>query len=318
MLKDLINKQRLYTEFFFANIDIESIEKIVHFLKNSTGTIIFTGVGKSGLIAKKIALTIASIGIKALYLSAMDAVHGDLGIVFPGDTVLIFSKSGESDELIDLIPAIHNKGGTVISILCTSKSRIANASDHIVLLPFQHELCPFDMTPTMSTIFQMLFGDLLTVALMHEKFQVDQYMLNHPSGRIGKRMIVKVKDLMLTGSRIPLCTSQDLIKNILTELSGKRCGCILIQGEDQTLAGIFTDGDLGRLLQREGTKAIEFPIGEVMTRNFRFTTPDVLAWNAMKEMEMNKDKRITVLPVLTPKNKIIGLIHLHDIIAHGL
>ena len=247
MLQEIFDKQRIYTNHFFESLHLEPIEQLVQLLLNCSGTLFFTGVGKSGLVAKKIALTMVSTGTRACYLSPIDAVHGDLGMVSSQDTFMIFSKSGESEELIHLVPAIRNKGATLIGVMCRAKSRLAAICHQTIILPFQHELCPFDMAPTMSTTSQLLFGDLLTVALMrHKNFGLDQYALNHPSGRIGKRMILKVKDLMLKGERIPVCGPEDRLGDILVELSNKRCGCILIVDQEDKLLGIFTDGDLRR------------------------------------------------------------------------
>ncbi len=266
MLKELLDKQRSYTDYFFAALDIQPIEQLIQLLLKCQGVLFFTGVGKSGLVAKKIGLTMVSTGTRAFYLSPTDAVHGDLGMVSPKDVFIIFSKSGESDELLHLIPAIRNKGAILVGIVCNPHSRLAAACHISVTLPFKHELCPFDMAPTMSTTIQLLFGDLLTIALMrHKNFTLDEYALNHPSGRIGKRMTLKVKDLMLTGNRIPICRPEDYLRDILVELSNKRCGCVLIADQNFKLLGIFTDGDLRRTLQKFGAQVLESCMYEIMT-----------------------------------------------------
>ena len=204
MLQELIDKQRSYTNHFFESFDLAEIGKLVNMLMLTEGIIFFSGVGKSGLIAKKIAFTMASTGTRALFLSPTDALHGDIGIVSEKDVFIMLSKSGESDELIHLAPAIRNKGATVVGIVCNDKSRLGLICDYTFKLPFQGELCPFDMAPTMSTTYQLLFGDLLTIALMrHKKFSLDEYALNHPSGRIGKRITLKVQDIMLTDHAFP-------------------------------------------------------------------------------------------------------------------
>ena len=235
------------------------------------------------------------------------------------DTFIILSKSGESDELLNLVPAIRNKGATLIAVVCNPNSRLASACHATVILPFLHELCPFDMAPTMSTTSQLLFGDLLTVALMRQKnFSIDQYALNHPSGRLGKRITLKVKDLMLTGDRVPTCHPENRLGEVLVELSDKRCGCILIIDQDRKLQGIFTDGDLRRTLQKVGSEVMDVCIQDVMNTNPSFIGPDVLAWNAMKRMEENPQRRIMMLPVTDTESKLLGLLHLHDIIQSGL
>jgi arabinose-5-phosphate isomerase len=317
--QELLNQQRNYINYYFDKLDLEQTEHLVHLLFNCKGTIFFTGVGKSGLIAKKIAFTMASTGTRALYLSPINALHGDLGIVCDQDVFIMMSKSGESDELLQLVPAIRNKQAIVIAIVCNAQSRLALACQEKIILPFQNELCPFDLAPTTSTAIQLLFGDLLTIALMRRKnFSIDQYALNHPSGRIGRRITLRVADLMLTDQTLPLCSPEALLEDILVDLSNKRCGCVLIVDAEHRLLGIFTDGDLRCSLQKYGTNVFKIPIKELMTPNPRYTHADVLAFYAMKMMEVDPQKRITVLPVVDHQQHVVGLIHLHDIIQSGL
>lgn len=319
MLKELLDKQRDYTDYFFTSLDLLPIERLVEFLLLCRGTIFFSGVGKSGLVAKKIAFTMVSTGTRAHFVSPTDAAHGDLGMVSANDSFIMLSKSGETEELINLAPAIKNKGASLISVVSNPNSRLAQVSNTIITLPFKHELCPFDMAPTMSTTNQLLFGDLLTIALMrHKKFSLDDYALNHPSGRIGKRITLKVKDLMLTGSKIPLCKSEDHLGEVLVELSNKRCGCILITNNDKQLLGIFTDGDLRRALQKLGTNLLTTPMKELMNQKPFFIGSDILAWDALKIMEGDPHKRITMLPVVDTERNIVGLLHMHDILQSGL
>ena len=319
MLKELLERQRNYTDHFFTTLELQPIEQLVQRLLQCNGVLFFTGVGKSGLVAKKIAFTMVSTGTRAFYLSPTDALHGDLGMVSSHDAFIMLSKSGESDELLHLIPAIRNKGATLIGVVCDSNSRLANACHITVTLPFKHEICPFDMAPTMSTTIQLLFGDLLTVALMrHKNFSLDEYALNHPSGRIGKRITLKVKDLMLTGERIPFCKPTDRLSDILVELSNKRCGCILVVDEQLKLLGIFTDGDLRRMLQKLGGSVLESYVKDVMNPNPCSIGPEILAWEAMKLMEADSKKRMMMLPVVDSNHHVLGLLHLHDIIQSGL
>lgn len=319
MLKELLDRQRNYTDHFFATLELQPVEQLVQLLLQSKGVLFFTGVGKSGLVAKKIAFTMVSTGTRAFYVSPTDALHGDLGMISSQDVFIMLSKSGESDELINLVPAIRNKGATLIGIVCNSQSRLAAICHITVTLPFKHELCPFDMAPTMSTTVQLLFGDLLTIALMrHKNFSIDQYALNHPSGRIGKRITLKVKDLMLTGERVPLCKPCDHLSDVLVELSNKRCGCILVADDQLKLLGIFTDGDLSRALQKMGKQILDCRIQDLMTVNPISIGPDVLAWDAMKLMEADDKKRIMMLPVVDSCCQLLGVIHLHDILQNGI
>lgn len=319
MLRELIDKQRSYTDHFFESFDLKEVEKLVDMLMQTNGIIFFSGVGKSGLIAKKIAFTMSSTGTRAIFISPTDALHGDIGMVSNQDIFIILSKSGESDELIHLAPAIRNKGAKVVGILCNNKSRLGLACDYQFILPFQAELCPFDMAPTMSTTYQLLFGDLLTIALMrHKNFSLNEYALNHPSGRIGKRITLKVQDIMLTGSRIPLCNESDKIGDVLVELTNKRCGCVLILNQKSELVGIFTDGDLRRSLQKFGGGVLDISISQLMTSKVKTISRHALAWDAMKRMEADPQQRIAALAVTDENENVIGLLHLHDIVQIGL
>lgn len=319
MLKELLDKQKLYTEYFFQNLDLEPIEKLMQYLSSCKGMIFLSGIGKSGIVAKKIAYTMVSTGTRAFYLTPIDALHGDLGMVTSEDVFIILSKSGESDELLNLIPAIKNKGAHLVGLVCNPSSKLAAACDSLIVLPFMRELCPFDMAPTISTTAQSLFGDLLTIALMKQKnFTLNEYALNHPSGRIGKRITLKVKDLMLKDDKVPLCHPDDFLKDVLVTLSNKRCGCILIVDEQKKLLGIFTDGDLRRTLQEIGGDFLSIPIKELMYTHPKTIDSNALAWDAMKMMEADPKKRITVLPVINDERIVQGLIHIHDIVQSGL
>lgn len=319
MLKELIDKQRHYTDHFFTSLELQPIEQLVQVLLQCKGVLFFTGVGKSGLVAKKIAFTMVSTGTRAFFLSPIDALHGDLGMVSSKDVFIILSKSGESEELINLIPAIRNKGAVLIAVVCNPQSRLAAACNITITLPFKRELCPYDMVPTMSTSIQGLFGDLLTIALMrHKNFSLDEYALNHPSGRIGKRMTLKVKDLMLTAERIPLCKPEDRLGDVLVELSNKRCGCILIADENLKLLGIFTDGDLRRTLQKTGGDVLGLRMQEVMNPCPSSIGPEVTAWEAMNRMEIDYKKRYMMLPVIDSSDNVLGLLHLHDVVQSGI
>lgn len=319
MIKQLLDQQRTSLNTFFDKIDIKQIEKLVHIFAECKGLIYFTGVGKSALVAKKIALTLTSTGTRALYLGAVGAVHGDLGILRPDDIFVFISKSGESDELLNLVPILRNKGITLISMVSNANSRLTKACQYNIILPLDKELCPFNLAPTTSSIVQMLIGDIFVVALMHlKKISLEEYRLNHPAGRIGKRLTVKVSDLMITGDGIPLANESDTIIDMLVELSNKKCGCLLIVDENRALKGIFTDGDLRRSLQNKGPKALETKLSSLMNKNPRSIQGNVLATNALHLMEEDPNSPIMVLPVLDDTEKVIGIIKMHDIIQAGI
>ena len=317
-LEELFLQTQAHLGYFFEQFDLAELRRVVKRLLASEGKIILTGVGKSGIIAKKVAMTMNSYGCKALYISPMNALHGDLGLVSEGDVALLFSKSGESDELLNLCPALRNKNVTIVACVSTRDSRLMKAADDAVVLPVAKELCPFDLAPTTSTVVQLLFGDLVTVALMRAKnVSIDTFVGNHPAGRVGKRMTLRVKDLMLWGEALPCARAHDRLVDVLVELSNKTCGCTLIVAETTHLEGIFTDGDLRRALQMYGAAALEKCVAELMTIAPRTSSPELLAYDAMKCMEQNQKGAITALPVVED-GVVVGLIRLHDIIQSGL
>ncbi|MDF2549606.1 MAG: uncharacterized protein K0S07_673 [Chlamydiales bacterium] len=316
LLGQLMNEMQGQLNYFFSQLDYQKLDQLLKELWHCKGNLFFTGVGKSGIVANKIATTLTSTGTKSLYLSPMDALHGDVGLVEKGDVALLFSKSGETDELLQLMPALKNKGARVIAVVCEEESRVARSSDLVIVLPLQKELCPFGLAPTTSTSLQLIFGDVLAVALMRVKnFSLDQYAKNHPAGRIGKRITLHVRDLMLSGRDLPLCHPQQSVLDILVELSDKKCGCVLVVSENLHLVGIFTDGDLRRALQLKGPAIFETKIEEVMSLSPKCTHPEALAVDGMKIMESGQP--VTVLPVLD-EGKLVGLLKMHDIIQIGL
>lgn len=318
-LQALFAAQRSYVNHFFDHLDFEAVEGLVQLILQCEGVVFFTGVGKSGIIAQKIAMTMVSTGTRSFHMPPTDALHGDLGIVAERDLVIFLSKSGESDELLSLVPYIRNKGARPIAVVCQAGSRLERACDHTVTLPFHRELCPFGLAPTTSTAIQLLFGDVLAVALMKAKeFSLGDYAQNHPAGRIGKRISMRVRDLMLKGSAIPLCSKEDRLVDTLVELSNKRCGCLLVVGEERRLEGIFTDGDLRRALQSHGAQALEKRVGDLMTQTPRSIEADRLACDAITLMEADQKHPITVLPVLDLEARVEGLIKMHDLVQSGV
>ena len=318
MIKSLLQEQRQYIDYFFEHIDVSKIEKIIQVLLNCEGSLIVSGVGKSGIIANKLAMTLLSTGTKAFYMTSVDALHGDIGIVSKEDICILFSKSGETRELIQLIPYVRKKGAKLISVVSNAESKIAILSDLFIVLPVQKELCPFNLAPTTSTVVQMIFGDIIAVALMKNKrFSLDEYAKNHPAGTIGKKISLSVENIMLKGKQLPICKKQDKIIDVLTEISSKKCGTMIVVGENNTLEGVFTDGDLRRAIENHGSKFLEKKIQDLMTATPLWTTPDTLAWNAMKQMEKDPKKLITTLPVIKEK-KVVGLVRMHDIVQAGL
>lgn len=319
MLKQLFNTYNHQLNSFFDRLEFNELDEVFRTMLECRGLIFVCGVGKSALVAEKMAVTMTSTGTRAVFLAPLAAMHGDIGLVKEQDIFVAISKSGETDELLNLIPYVRNKGAKVIAITSNPQSRIAKAADLKITLPIDKELCPFNMAPTVSTTSQLIVGDALAIALMQErKFTLDEFAMNHPAGTIGKRITVKVRDLMLRGSQIPLCKPQDKLIDVLVELSNKRAGCVIIVNEENELLGIFTDGDLRRALQKTGADVLQSPMEILMTPGGRCLGPDILAWEAMKLMESNQKTPIMVMPVVDSLRKVIGLIKMHDILQSGI
>lgn len=319
ILNELFQEVQKNVNFFVNNINQDDAKKIFNHLNGCKGIIFFTGIGKSALIAKKTAVTMTSTGTRSLFISPIDALHGDIGLIGKEDILAIFSKSGETEELLNLIPYARNKGASIVSITNNSRCRLAKAADYAITLPIEKELCAFNLVPTTSTIVQAIFGDALAIGIMTErKFTLDDYAMNHPSGSIGKRMLLKVNDLMLSGQAVPKAKPQDKLIDTLVELSDKKAGCVLIVDEANRLLGIFTDGDLRRSLQRLGADVLQYDMKDLMNTSCKTTHPENLAWDAMKVMEGDQKSPIMVLPVIDDKQNVVGLIKMHDIVQSGL
>lgn len=318
MIRELLKEQQGYLDYYYRHLAIEPVEALLKTLQECQGTLILSGVGKSGYVAKKIVATFLSMGVRAFFLNPMEAIHGDLGFVTRSDLFLAYSKSGESQELIELIPYIRSRGAKTIAIVSNDRSRLAHLADLSLTLPIERELCPYDLAPTTSTAVQLLFGDLLAVALLRAKqIPLSDLVRNHPGGFIGRRISLKTQDLMLKEHSLPLCRPTDRLLDALHELSSKRCGCLLVTNSDNHLLGLFTDGDLRRALQAKGAAALETPLADLMSLSPRTIPPDLLALEALRRMEEDPARLITVLPVLKD-GAVIGLLRMHDILQAGL
>lgn len=318
MLTTLFAEQREQLNHFFNSVDPAQAEAFFEACLKCKGMILITGVGKSGIIGEKIAMTLVSTGTRALFLPPVNLLHGDLGIMTSDDLFILMSKSGETEELIELIPFIRKKGGSILAITSNPYSRLSREADVAVCLPVQKELCPFDLAPTISTAVQLLFGDALAVALMKAKsFSINDYAGNHPAGTIGKKMTLTVNDLMRGGECVPLCSPKDLLKDVLVELSNKKCGCLLVADENKNLLGIFTDGDLRRGLQQHGPGLLEHSMERLMQSCKVNLSKDILAWEAVKILQQDPSRWVMVAPVLEDE-KIVGILRMHDVVHAGL
>ena len=315
MLHELIEMQKEYIASFFNSLDLDRSEDLISILEKTKGLIFFCGIGKSGFIAEKIAMTFVSLGIKAFYMSATNALHGDIGIVSDQDTVIFLSKSGETKELLDLFPFIKEKGAYTVSWICRENSSLEKLSDFSLVLPLKRELCLFDLSPTTSSAIQLLFGDTVAVELMkRRKLTLEEYGKNHPAGLIGRTIRNKVEDVMLKGEKIPTCYEDDFLKNVLVEFSRKKCGCVIVLSRvTHKVVGVFTDGDLRRALERSTDHLLEEKMESLMTRTFLSIQKNTLLKDAAATMQKDQNKWVSTLPVLE-KESLVGLIRMHDII----
>ena len=318
MLKTLLAKQQSSLNFFFQNLDQSQSEKILQTMLNCAGSLIFSGIGKSGMIAEKIAATFSSIGVESFYVSPIDLLHGGLGRVDADDVFICLSKSGETKELLSLIPYLKQKSVKILAWISEDGSSLEKVADLSILLPVDRELCPFNLAPTISAEVQLIFGDLLAVAFMHKKeMSLQDYAKNHPAGSIGKIGNYSVADVMLKDGDLPICYLQDKLKDVLVELSNKRCGCLVVIDEDKKVRGIFTDGDLRRALQSQPASILEEMMENLMTHKFLVIEEKKSLYEAAKVMKKNTNQWVSVLPVVQG-SCLVGLVRLHDVIGANL
>uniref|UniRef100_A0A7V3E798 KpsF/GutQ family sugar-phosphate isomerase n=1 Tax=Ignavibacterium album TaxID=591197 RepID=A0A7V3E798_9BACT len=298
-----------------ANGIDEQFVEAVETMYKCKGRVVLTGMGKSGLIARKIVATLNSTGTASIYLHPTDALHGDLGMVRSEDVVILISKSGESEEIINLIPMFKRLGVKLIAMCGNRNSRLARECDIYISIAVKEEACPYDLAPTASTTATLAMGDALSVALLHKRnFTQEDFAMLHPGGSLGKRLSLKIKEIMIRGERVPKVTENTSLKDVIIEITSKRLGTTSVVNEDGILTGIITDGDLRRLLEKtmeiKNLRAVD-----VMTKNPKVIKQEYLASFALQQMENYK---ITSLIVIDDFNKPIGIVHLHDLINLGL
>ncbi|MGH1362315.1 MAG: KpsF/GutQ family sugar-phosphate isomerase [Calditrichia bacterium] len=292
----------------------ESFVEAVEMIYNRSGRVIVTGLGKSGAIGRKIAATLASTGTTAYFLHAVEGVHGDLGMIHRDDVIVCLSKSGNSDELVNLMPVFKRIGVPIISITANNESALAKHSDLVLPIGNREEACPHDLAPTTSTTAMLVLGDALAIALLEKrKFSREDFAFLHPAGTLGKRLLIRVKDLMETGEQIPRVLPNATMKEAVLELASKRGICVVADTEN-SISGIVTNGDLNRLVQQT-EHFFAVPVSEVMNSDPKMTYEDTLAYTVYKKME---EHRILAVPVINDQEKLVGVIHLHDIMRAGI
>ena len=296
----------------------ESFLRAVELLGHCRGKVVVTGLGKSGLICRKIAATLASTGTPAFFLHSGDGIHGDLGMVMKGDVILAISNSGETEEILKLLPHFKLHGIQLIVMTGNPDSSLAKAGD-VVLNIRVKEACPLGLAPTASTTAALAMGDALAVVLLEDKgFNEEDFAMRHPGGILGRKLFLRVEDLMHHGDGLPLVRQDTAVKDALFEITSKRLGVTGVTDAQGNLIGIITDGDLRRGLQNHGDKILSKRSDELMTLHPKTIGKDVLAARALSEMEENSPRPITCLFVLDRGRKPVGVIHLHDILKTGI
>jgi arabinose-5-phosphate isomerase len=293
-------------------------ERAVKLLLDCRGKVVVCGMGKSGIVARKIAGTLSSTGTPSVYLHPGEAAHGDMGMVTEEDVFLAISKSGSNEEITKLLPYLRTVKVRMISITASKDSELAEASDIVLLTNVGREACPMDVVPTTSTTAAMVLGDALAVAAFRSRnFGRDDFARLHPSGVLGKRLLLTVGELMHRGKDVPVVGVGTHLREALLEIIKKRLGCTGITNESGRLVGIITDGDLKRILVKN-REALDLKVEMLMTSNPRTTTAEVLAIDALEKMEIDPPGPITQLFVVDDKDRLVGVIHIHDIIRSGL
>ena len=300
-------------------LQIDQLKQVLNLLINCQGKVVLTGVGKSGIVAQKIAATLCSIGNVAVYLHPCDALHGDLGIITASDVVILFSNSGETQELVEIVPHLKYRQVPIIGILGNLQSTLASRADLVLDASVDREACPLNLAPTTSTTVALAIGDALTMTLMQIKsITVQDFALNHPAGRLGKRLTLRVSDLMHSGQNNPVITPVSSWIEIVSAITKGGLGAVNIVNEKGQLLGIITDGDLRRSIATiKPTDLENLQASVIMTSNPVTVQPDRLAYDALKLME-NRSSQISVLSVVDAQAHCIGLIRLHDIARSGI
>ena len=300
-------------------LDPTQVEKVIELLANCSGKVVVLGVGKSGIIAQKIAATMTSSGTAALYLHPSDALHGGLGIVQEGDVVILLSNSGETDEIVAMLPYLKNRKVGIVAIVGSLDSTLARRADAVMDASVDQEACPLNLAPTTSTTVALAIGDALAMTLMKVKgLTSSDFANNHPAGRLGKRLTLRVADLMHSDAENPTISTGSSWVDVVRAISRGGLGAVCVVDDSGQLAGIITDGDLRRTIEQTDHDALaRVTCEDFMTRKPTVATTDLLAYDALQLME-NRPSQISVLPVVDSDGHCVGLIRLHDIVRSGL
>lgn len=308
--RELLELQKLKSTFD------ENFARACDLIKNTSGRIIVSGVGKSGHIASKIAATMASTGTPAFFVHPSEACHGDLGMILNNDVLIAISHSGQSSELLTILPILKNRGVKIITITSNNNSSMAKIADVHLCTYVEEEAGPLNLAPTSSTTSTLVLGDALAIAVSSVKdFTREDFAKSHPGGALGKRLLVKNENIMVTEHNIPIVTIQNTVAEAIVEMTAKKLGFTAVVNEDGTIYGIFTDGDLRRALSLPKVDFNHLPIKEIIHHGCQTVSPNGMAIDALKLMQ---EKSINSMVVINSNNRVIGAFDLHKIIDAGI
>jgi arabinose-5-phosphate isomerase len=306
-------------------LDSDQVEAALHLLDQCLerrAKLVITGVGKSGIVARKIAATFSSIGLMAIYLNPLDALHGDLGVVAPDDVTLLLSNSGETQELLEILPHLRRRGTCRIALVGRVESSLARGCDVVLDGSVDREVCPLNLAPTASTAVAMAIGDALAAVWMERRgISPQDFALNHPAGSLGKQLTLTAADLMVPATRLAPLSAVTPLAEVISHLTTDGVGACWVarEGDQERIGGLITDGDLRRALQQHGPQEWDqLTAADLMTADPITITGDTLAIEALQQMERNRRKAIAVLPVVAEDTRMLGLLRLHDLVQAGL
>lgn len=324
-MEDVMLEQARQVLRMEAEAVLEQVERIdehfkaaVEMIMACPGRTVITGMGKSGIIGRKMAATLASTGTPSFYLHPAEGIHGDLGMVTEGDVVIALSNSGETGEVLHILPSLRRIGAKLIAMVGNPNSTLAKNSDIVLNVGVTREACPLGLAPTSSTTAALAYGDALALALLSKrKFTASQFAVFHPGGSLGRKLLLTVDDIMHSGTENPLVKADISVQDALFVITDKGLGAVSVVDDDNKMLGVLTDGDIRRGLSK-GVDFLKRPVTELMTASPKTITKEKLAAQALHIMESNRPKPITVLPVVDAENHVIGLLHMTDLVRQGV
>lgn len=315
--RDVLQQEAKGIERLIPTLD-QNFVNAVHMILESKGRTIVTGMGKSGHIARKVSATLSSTGTPSIFLHPGEAIHGDLGMVTSDDVIVAFSNSGETVEILNILPSIKRIGAKIIAVVGNHQSTLAKTADIILDASVEKEACPLGLAPTTSTTVALALGDALAIVLLScHHFTKNQFAIYHPGGALGRKLLMTVENVMHKGNDNPVISEDSIVQDALFMMTEKGLGAVSVVDENGCLAGLVTDGDVRRGLET-GSNFLQWPVDAMMTKNPRRITQDKLAAEALHIMERNQPRPITVLPVVDHDGKVVGMVHLTDLLRQGV